>query len=483
MPEIVIMGLGPGALGQLPLDNYRLLKTSTQIFFRTEQHPLVVQLRQEGISFESFDHIYNQAESFEQVYHDISDRLLAKAEFGQVLYAVPGHPLVAEESVRILQEKAEMAKIPIRVLPAMSFLDVLFSQLNLDPIKGFKLLDALEEGSYPDPAVANLVTQVYSPLVASDLKLKLMEYYPEEYPITVIKAAGHPELEKIAEIPLFELDRLEWVDYLTSVYVPPFNGYQAPMPKLEGILAQLRGPEGCPWDREQTHQSLRPYLLEETYEVIEALEDGDMYKFCEELGDLLLQIVFHAQIARENEYFTMNDVIMEITEKLIRRHPHVFGDVQVSNSREVNLTWEAVKRQERAEQGIVQKSILEGIPKSMPALLKAEQMQHKAAKVGFDWDDYQGALAKVHEELEEVKAAIGQQQSDQVEAELGDLLFAVVNLARFFKVNPEFALTRTNLKFTERFKFIEQTLQDQKLAWDDVNLAYLDKIWEKSKGK
>lgn len=483
MPEIVIMGLGPGALGQLPLENYQLLKAGTHIFFRTEQHPLVADLRQAGISFESFDHIYNQAQSFEQVYNEIADRLIAQANLGQVLYAVPGHPLVAEDSVRILKEKAQAKGIQVRILPAMSFLDVLFSSLNLDPIKGFKLMDALEAGSYPDPAVANLVTQVYSPLIASDLKLKLMDYYPEDYLITVIKAAGHPELEKSQEVPLFELDRLDWVDYLTSVYVPPFAGYQAPMDKLESILAQLRSPQGCPWDREQTHQSLKAYLLEETYEVVETIDDGDMYKLCEELGDLLLQIVFHAQIAKENEYFGINDVIMEITEKLIRRHPHVFGDVKVSNSREVNLTWEAVKRKERDAQGIVQESVLEGIPKSMPALLKAERMQHKAAKVGFDWDDYQGALAKVHEEIEEVEEAIGQHQQDQVEAELGDLLFAVVNLCRFFNVNPEAALARTNRKFMERFKFIENTLREEQLTWEDVDLAYLDKIWEKSKVK
>lgn len=253
-----------------------------------------------------------------------------------------------------------------------------------------------------------------------------------------------------------------------------------PLDPLVGVMARLRAPGGCPWDREQDHYSLTPYLLEEAYEVLDALEQGDMYKFCEELGDLLLQIVFHAQIASENGHFTINDVIASITEKMIRRHPHVFGDVTVENSSQVLENWEKIKQREK-DGGNRVKSILDDIPRGLPALLRASKVQKKAARAGFDWPDCQGPLDKIEEERQELLRAYRAQDRHWIQEEVGDLLFAVVNLSRFFNVEAEVALSNTVEKFIRRFHYIERNIEQEGKKLEDCSLQDLDLLWEKAK--
>lgn len=254
---------------------------------------------------------------------------------------------------------------------------------------------------------------------------------------------------------------------------------QYPLDPLIEVMDKLLAPGGCPWDREQTHLSLKRYLLEETYEVLEAIDEGDMHKLCEELGDLLLQVVFHAALATKDNRFTMNDVVQGITEKMIRRHPHVFSDVTVSGTQEVLKNWEAIKAEEKG--GKIPKSVLGVVPKDLPSLMYALKVQEKAAKNGFDWPEIKGAWDKVYEELTELEAAI-KGPGDTYE-ELGDLLFAVVNVARFLKINPEEALLATIRKFRWRFTFIENKVDKNGKTIEEYSLEELDKWWEESKEK
>lgn len=260
---------------------------------------------------------------------------------------------------------------------------------------------------------------------------------------------------------------------------PPTAGTSRyPLDPLVEVVAALRGEGGCPWDREQTHASLKPYLIEETYEVLEALDRGDMNSFMEELGDLLLQIALHAQIAREEGIFDINDVIRTITAKMIRRHPHVFGDVKVRDSAEVLGRWEKIKEEEK---GHHTGSILDGVPAHLPALMRAAKIQKKAAGVGFDWERVEDALAKVYEEIEEFQEARAAEDRERVQEEIGDLLFAVVNVARLCQTEPETALTATVQKFVERFRYMEEAALASHKRLEEMSLAEMDRLWEEAK--
>lgn len=251
------------------------------------------------------------------------------------------------------------------------------------------------------------------------------------------------------------------------------------------IIAKLRSPEGCPWDREQTHASLKRFLLEESYELFEAIDQEDAQSIKDELGDVLLQVLLHAQIAQEDEAFTMDDVVTNLSEKLVRRHPHVFGGtpwgrpVHAETPADVVKTWDAVKKTEDISEERV--SVLDGVPKVFPALMRAEKIQKKAAKVGFDWDQTADVLQKVHEELGELEAAIEGGVPRDLEEELGDLLFAAVNLSRFLKVDPEFALEKATAKFTERFHLVEAYAREEQLNLAKLSLEELDALWDRAK--
>lgn len=239
----------------------------------------------------------------------------------------------------------------------------------------------------------------------------------------------------------------------------------------------LRGPGGCPWDREQTPLSLTPFLIEEAYEVADAVERGDDEELKRELGDVLLQVVFHAEIAQEEGRFTLEEVIEEINQKMIRRHPHVFGDASAADSEAVLQQWHEIKSRERG----VETSILEGIPRTLPALSRAEQLQKRAARVGFDWRDESEIRVKIREEVDELAEVLDQGEVDRVAEEFGDLLFALVNWARFNHIDPERALDRCNRKFIERFQFIEQELRSQGGHVQSASLEEMDELWEKAK--
>lgn len=254
-----------------------------------------------------------------------------------------------------------------------------------------------------------------------------------------------------------------------------------PFDKLVQIVAKLRSERGCPWDRKQTHSTLKANLIEEAYEVIEVIDAEDNSKLQEELGDLLMQVMLHAQIAEDNENFTINDVIKTITDKLIRRHPHVFGDIQVDGAKQVLANWEKIKRNEPGYED--RKSILDGIPIQLPSLYRAQKIQNKASRVGFDWDEASQVLPKIEEEVGELKNSINSADKKQTEMEIGDLLFSIVNLSRFLDIDAEEALRQSNRKFMERFKKMETELEKSGDKFEDYNLEKLDEIWEQVKNE
>lgn len=479
MGSIKVVGMGPGDFGSMTVKVWETIQTAEHLILRTAIHPTTKEMARRGISFLSYDEQYEKAENFESLYSFIADDLISRAKSGEdIVYAVPGSPLVAERTVVLLRERAKKENVQLNVLPGMSFTEVLCARLGLDPVEGLLIMDAADLDRLPmDWPTGLIVTQVYSPVVASEAKLALMEFLPDDYEIIAAQHIGLPE-ESVRRLPLYMLDRQPDIDYLTSFYIPPLpQSARFDFSPLVDIMRQLRAPGGCPWDRVQTPESLRKHVLEEAYEVVEAIDLKDAHLLAEELGDLLLQIVFQARIAEEAGIFSMQDVIDGITEKLVRRHPHIFGDVQVSDAAAVLVNWEAIKRKEKPER----KSRLDGVPKDLPALMAAAKMQGKAADVGFDWDDIAPVIEKCREEWRELFAAVEEKEAEHIEEEIGDLLFAIVNLSRFLKVNGELALLAANRKFKRRFHFVEEKVESLGGDWNNFSLNELDKFWNEAK--
>jgi tetrapyrrole methylase family protein/MazG family protein len=481
---IQIIGLGAGDLEQLPYGLYKTITQAKHLYLRTKEHPVVAQLASEGVSYQSFDDVYEQIGSFDEVYQTIASQLIELAQQqGEIVYAVPGHPLVAERTVQLLLKQASGQGVTIQIGGGQSFIDPLFARLRIDPIEGFALLDGTAlRAEQVNPTLHNVIAQVYDQLTASDVKLTLMDVYPDEYPVTVATAVGISGMERVETVPLYELDRVNHFGNLSLVYVAPAEDERVRYRQfafLKEIVAILRSPEGCPWDREQTHQSIRKNLIEETYEVLETIDDDDPDAMCEELGDLLMQIMLHSQMAAEEGYFTVDDVVAGLNEKLIRRHPHVFGEKRAEDADEAFANWQEIKAKEKAAKGIdtANQSQLAGIPRELPALMYAYKLQKKAAEVGFDWDDIADVLRKVEEEYQELREAAAEERA----GELGDLLFAVVNLARFYKIDPEEALSLTNRKFQRRFAYIEKKLREAGRTFAETSLEEMDKWWEEAK--
>ncbi|MEY8735358.1 nucleoside triphosphate pyrophosphohydrolase [Peribacillus frigoritolerans] len=488
MNEITIIGLGAGDLEQLPLGIYKKLVQTGQCYVRTADHPVIGDLKREGINFTAFDGIYEKHDQFEAVYEAIAETLLHEASNRSVLYAVPGHPMVAEKTVQLLLEKGPALGIAIKLEGGQSFLDPLFQAVRIDPIEGFQLLDGTDLS--PDDLHITqhmIIGQVYDAFSASDVKLTLMEKLPDDYEVYIVTAAGSSQ-EKVTKCALFELDRQMELSNLTSVYVPPVKDealrYRE-FSKLRRVIAELRGPDGCPWDKKQTHESLKKYLIEEAYELIDSIDEGDDEGMVGELGDVLLQVMLHSQIGEDEGMFTIDDVIEGITAKMIRRHPHVFGDVEVNGEEDVLVNWQKIKEGEKGGETKALKSILDGIEKSLPNLLRAEEYQKRAAKVGFDWDEVSEAWKKVREEVQELEEEILSSNRDveRIKSELGDLFFALVNISRYYDIQAEEAVYKANQKFHQRFTYIEECIQRADKKFEDYTLEELDSYWDEAKAK
>jgi tetrapyrrole methylase family protein/MazG family protein len=461
--RVLVVGLGPGDPGLVSAAAQQAIASvePTARYVRTSRHPSASLVQPAT----SFDDLYETAGTIDEVYAGIVATLVeAAAAKGEVLYAVPGSPLVAERTVELLRADP---RVDVTVVPSLSFLDLAWARVGVDPVEaGVRLVDGhrfvTDAAGQSGPF---LVAQCDSRQVLSEIKLAV----DEGPPVTILQRLGLPD-ESAVTVAWADLDRAVEPDHLTCVWIPALGDpVAAEVARLVELVRVLR--ERCPWDQRQTHQSLTRHLLEETYEVLEAIDDPildgvDYEHLEEELGDLLFQVAFHANLAAEAGQFTLADVARGIHDKLVARHPHVFEGTDVPN-------WEEMKRAEKGRA-----SLMEGLTGNLPALLYAYQVQGRAASVGFDWKSATEAWPKILEELTELEAALAGAGDDAgaVTEELGDVLFSVVNVARHLGLDPEAALREAAAKFRDRFVAMEALAAERggpidDRMWDEVKSA------------
>ena len=467
--RVVVVGLGPAGPDLVTAAALDAIARIDVRFVRTTRHPSASVVVEAGGGATSFDEVYEAAASMDEVYATIVDRLVAAAgEHGEVLYAVPGSPAVAERTVQLLVARED---VEVEVVPALSFLDLAWARLGVDPFAdGVRVVDGhrftVEAAGQRGPL---LVGQCDSREVLSEIKLAFEDVAPPS--VVVLQRLGLSD-ESMATVAWADLDRVVDPDHLTSLWIPSFAApVAAELVAFVEVVRRLR--EECPWDREQTHESLTKYVLEEAYEVVDAIHEGSVSHLEEELGDLLLQVVLHAAIATQAGDFTIADVARTISEKMVRRHPHVFGDVTVADADEVHRNWEALKAAEKPDRV----GALDGIPGSLPALSYAAKLSKRAARAGFDWRVLAPVFDKVREEVDELEA-------DPSSAdELGDVLFSIVNVARHLGHDPEAALRGAATKFRRRFELVEQAADDRGLDLATADAALVDELWEQAKAQ
>ena len=548
--EIVVVGLGPGDAGLLTRETLAWLEAGRPLRLRTRIHPTVAALPGAD-AWPSFDALYEAADSFAALYHQIVAALIDAAlaahaaDGGPIVYAVPGHPTIGESTVALLRLVAPQEHVRVRIIPALSFLDALAPHLPIDPLRdnvqlvdGLELAAALDRepfggGSLPiSPLRPAIVGQLYNAATASAVKLALDRLYPPDHPVTILRAGGVPGAQETLTVPLHALDRREAGahDHLTSLFVPalpPERAVRTPE-GLQAIVARLRAPDGCPWDREQNHRSIRANFIEETYEAIDALDAGDMDAFREELGDVLLQVYLQAQMAEEGGDFVLEDVYEAIGAKLVRRHPHVFGATVVADSGEVLQNWEQIKEAERRAKGQraakAAGGALDGVPRSMPALARAALLTERAARLTppplrpTEADAFAaldaalallrtGAIANATtnsaitgvagdaaaSDTTACRAASGEGAADRTAvtipgnmspdnrddpAALGDAFLALAALARARALDPEAALVAALAAFTDRFRAVEAALRASNRPWSALTPAEAAPLWD-----
>jgi len=479
VPILEIVGLGPGAPELLTRQAHAVLCSAREVLLRT-MHP-AVQIIPSSIPVRTFDPLYESGDSFEDVYGQIVAEVFRACQAGAgCVYAVPGDPLMGEATVIELLRQAPSAQVTVQIVNGVSFVEPCLAALAVDGLEGLFVGDALDlarmhHPHFPPDRPA-LLGQLYSRLVASDVKLTLLNVYPEPHEVALLHAAGTDSVQ-VERLPLHALDRSVRIGPLTALFIPALaTGHS--LEAFQETVAHLRAPDGCPWDREQTPTSLRPHLLEEAYEALHAIDAGDTQALREELGDLLLQIVLQAQIAVEEGDFSLGEVIHGIETKIRRRHPHVFGDVQVGEVDEVLRNWEALKASERQDAG-KGKGLLDGIPLGLPALAQAAEIQDRVARIGFDWPQADGARDKILEELDEIARAGSEGLADEV----GDLLFSAVNFARRLNVDAESALRTAAARFRRRFARVEALASTAGRELSALSLDELDVLWEQAKSE
>ena len=478
--SLAVIGLGPAGLDRVGDPALSKLTDGERIvILRTLHHPAAAELSALR-AVTSCDDLYDSADGFGDLYGAIGDRVLEAAKTGPVTYAVPGSALVGERSVTVIRDRALAGGQPVELIPGESFLDLVFDRAGIDPIhSGLQILDARD---LPDPLplhVPTVITQVDRAGVLGDVAIELGRVLPGATEVVVLERLGGADevVEKVA------LDSLvgRAAGPLTTLFLdPPPAGFHG----LVTTNRRLRSE--CPWDREQTHHSLVSHLVEEAYETVDALSrlgpaapagNPDLVAYHEveeELGDLLLQVVFHATLAAEAGAFGVEEVAESVRRKLVHRHPHVFGDVAADSPGDVIANWEHLKAAEKKRS-----SLMDDIPTATPAISRADKIQRRAASVGFDWDAVEPVIAKVREEIDEVDAA--RADPERAAAELGDLLFAAVNLARHLEVDAELALRQAAESFSERFRAVEGRAAAGGRDLAAMSLAEMDALWDEVK--
>ena len=484
-PVVTVVGLGPGPVGLVTQETRDAIASATTRFVRTTRHPSAA-LVGDAISF---DDEYERHDTFAEVYAAIATRVSeAAVRDGSALYAVPGSPGVLED---VVQRLLADTRLDVQVMSAVSFLDLAWLRLGIDPVNhSVRLVDAHRFAEVAaDDRGPFLVAQCHADWVLSEVKLAHDSARGHE-PVVVLHHLGLPD-EQVVTTTWNDIDRLERAhgvvaDHLTSIYIAqlaePIAGEMA---RLHRLARTLR--EQCPWDREQTHASLVRYLIEETYEVVDALNALDANDpttddaLIEELGDLLYQIEFHTTIAEQEGRFSLADVARATHDKLVRRHPHVFGDASATTAGDVVKTWDEIKQAERAERATDEPDLFASVARAAPSLSLGQKLQKRAAQGGFDWPDLGGATAKLTEEISELHEATQTGDPDAVRMELGDVLFSVVNVARKLGLDAETALRQASDKFVARFTRVQQLAAQRGLDLANCDLAQLDALWDDAK--
>ncbi len=451
------------------LEAWEAVTHASRLFLQTDKHPSAKPVLDAGLAYTSMDDLYESAPDFDALHRAVAERLLFG---GDCVYAVPGAG--AFESLSVLCALAAERGVTVKCLGGVSLSEAAFP---MHPAGRRAFASGL--AAPVEPGLPLYVEELDTQLRAGEVKLLLAEYYPDEWPVewARLDAAGRFRTRRF---PLCELDRQPSYDAGCALYVPaaPFSalrryGYA----ELSGVVARLRAPDGCPWDREQTHESLRTALLEECYELLDAIDHGDSAALCEELGDVLLQVALHAEIASEQGSFTQRDVTTGLVEKLVYRHPHIFGNVRVNSSDEVLRNWDKLKKAEKHQQ--TQTEVLLSTPRNLPSLRFAQKIQKRAGDVGFDWNSASDAFFKIREETDELAAAMAGEGERSEEA--GDLLFAVVNVLRLLKLDPELALRAATDKFIARFAEMERMASEEGHTLSQLPLSQQDLLWERAK--
>ena len=477
MKRLTIVTLGTGSEAFLTRGTERVLKEAQRVVLRTGRHPMKNFLEAEGIPFETLDALYDACEDFDAFNKAAAAKVLSLCKEEPVCYAVSDASF--DTTVAEIQ-RLKTSDAQVVVIPGVSHAERCLSMLDKhqDALRLYTAAAFLN--ARVSPAEDLLLLEVHSRECAGDCKLKLLDLMPEETDVVFItgeEASG--ELKKKA-IKLYEMDRQKAYDHLTAIYVPglPFlERSRFDMDDLMQVVARLRAPDGCPWDREQTHETLLKDLLEESYEFIQAVRDHDIDHMYDELGDVMLQVAMHAEIARQYGEFTINDVTSAIAGKMIERHTHVFGNAQADTSDQVLDNWEALKRKQRGIESHA--DAMDDVSTGLSTLLRAAKVQKKARKIGFDFDDALHALEKVYEEADEVKQNL--ENGEDPEKELGDLFFSAVNVSRLCGKDADMALFAATNKFISRFRNMENAIKKAGKCLEDLTLSEMDVYWNAGK--
>ena len=470
MGEITVVSLGPGSRDLLTLGAVETMKRARKLILRTQMCDAADYLKEIGLSFDTLDALHEESFDFDELIDRSARAVLAAAASGPVCYAVLD--AAADETVKRLREETEVTVLPGVPLAAPCLAAAPFQdKIEIQPASSLSVTGTQN---------ALLILECNSRILTGQCKLQLLKWYDPDQP-----ALFFPPQKEAArrwvQLPLCEIDRQRAYDHTCAVLLPAlplrerkrFDFYD-----LVRVMAILRGEDGCPWDREQTHESLRKYLIEEAYEAAAAIDEQDWDHVAEELGDVLLQVVFHARVGEDTGTMELSDITSHICSKMMDRHRHIFGSDHCETAEDVTANWEKIKKQERgyATQG----DALRGIAKSLPSMMRAEKAQKKAADVGFEWPDARDALKKVHEEADEASAE-WPDGGEKLEDEIGDLLFACVHAARLCGVDSDTALRKATEKFISRFCSMENAILQDGKCFQGLTLSEMDVYWKGSK--
>lgn len=479
MHELTVVSLGPGDPKLLTLEAADALRTAKHLILRTERHGVAAWLQQQEITYDTFDSLYDEYWDFDEMHEAMAKRLWQRAADAPVTYAVMD--AAADGSVAALA-----ASMPeggkLRRIAGLTSADVCLSAMpaGVQHAASLRVLPAMDcANAAHDPGTPLMITEIDNRVLAGDVKLWLTDIYRDEMQVVFFPPSEKAQ-RKAVTMELADLDRQKKYDHTCCVFIPAAPYIERSrycMADLEAIIAKLRGPDGCPWDREQTHESLRRSMLEEAYEAAGAIDENDPDHLYDELGDVLLHIVLHADIAKAHGTFTLGDVISAICSKMIYRHEHIFGSIRLDTADAVLDNWDKLKKAEKGLQ--TQGSVLADVSRALPALVRSAKVQKKAAKVGFDWDTAEEALPKIHEEADEVLQEL--ENGRDPGEELGDLLFSCVNVARLCGQDPEALLTQATDKFIGRFTAMENLIISEGKALEGLTLSEMDVYWNRVK--